>query len=199
MRILITGFEPFGQHQINASWEAVRDFQWTSTGDLLRLEEIPVDYQRVDTLWPHLLADFKPDIALLLGVMAEVGFLRLESRAQNIIGPSLDNSSWKPETETIRHDGPVFLSTELPWASIYEELNSMQLPAKISDDAGAYLCNYSYYLALDWAEKTGAMVAFLHVPVLGEPFSVEQLQSAIRVCLDHARRELKKRPHKFQQ
>jgi hypothetical protein len=41
------------------------------------------------------------------------------------------------------------------------------VPARLSHDAGSYLCNYAYWLGLEAAARHGSIVAFVHVPRMG--------------------------------
>nr|ACO07427.1 Pyroglutamyl-peptidase 1 [Oncorhynchus mykiss] len=52
--VVVTGFEPFGEHTINASWVAVQELKKLGLGkDIdLHVYEVPVDYQAVQSLIP---------------------------------------------------------------------------------------------------------------------------------------------------
>ncbi|KAG0641384.1 hypothetical protein HOY80DRAFT_733865 [Tuber brumale] len=61
-----------------------------------------------------------------------------------------------------------------------EETPGEELPIKVSDDAGRFLCEFTYYTSLKAAcEKEGngnlksEKVLFMHVPPLAEPFGIE--------------------------
>lgn len=186
MKIYLTGFEPFGDHAINASWEAVKGFPWNDPRATLEREQLPVDYRALHKYLPTRLNEINPDVILHLGVMSARGFLRLEQRAKNQIGQTLDNAGYRPEDPEIEVAGPDFHQSSFPIPLILERLNERGLPARGSEDAGSYLCNFSYYLSLNWGKTRKVAVAFLHVPVLGEPFSVEQLRDVIHVVLESA-------------
>jgi len=55
-----------------------------------------------------------------------------------------------------------------PFARLAAAARAAGLPARLSRDAGRYVCNYSYWRALETAEQPGgpAVVAFIHVPSL---------------------------------
>ncbi|OQV19071.1 putative Pyroglutamyl-peptidase 1, partial [Hypsibius exemplaris] len=71
IRVLVTGFGPFGEHSVNASWEAVRHL--TVLDDLkdvvdLFVEEIPVKYHEVSTVVPDLWKKYQPHLVIHCGV-----------------------------------------------------------------------------------------------------------------------------------
>ncbi|MDF1665056.1 MAG: pyroglutamyl-peptidase I [Planctomycetota bacterium] len=186
MRVYLTGFEPFGSHTVNASWEAVKDFSWTESRARLHSERLPVDYRALRQHLPERLNTINPDVILHLGVMGPRGFLRLEQQAKNHIGASPDNAGFCPEDRIIEPSGPEFLRSSFPLETVLDRFRKLGMEGQLSDDAGSYLCNFSYYLSLDWAQRRNALAAFLHVPVLGEPFAAAELQEAIRISLEVA-------------
>lgn len=186
MQVYLTGFEPFGAHKINASWEAVKGFSWDDSRVTVHSEQLPVDYRALSLHLPERLNTINPDVILHLGVMSPRGFLRLETVARNHIGATLDNAGFRPDSPKIDPAGPEFLTSKFPLEDVLERLQTRGLQAQLSEDAGSYLCNFSYYLSLAWAQKREALAAFLHVPVLGHPFSEDQLREAIQVALEAA-------------
>ena len=61
------GFGPFGNHNVNASWEAVQELEKLVTSDefVLVTREIPVEYDTVKTLVPSLWKQFQPKVGKL--------------------------------------------------------------------------------------------------------------------------------------
>lgn len=60
--ILVTGFGPFRDHQVNASWEAVKLLPNEIEDIKLVKVEIPVTYEDVDTKIPALWKDLNPEV-----------------------------------------------------------------------------------------------------------------------------------------
>ena len=56
------------------------------------------------------------------------------------------------------------LQGRAPFADLLGALRSSAIPARLSRDAGRYLCNYSYWRALDRAGNGHALVQFVHIP-----------------------------------
>lgn len=60
--ILVTGFGPFRNHHINASWEAVRLLPDAIDDLKLVKVEIPVLYDNVETKIPALWKELEPEV-----------------------------------------------------------------------------------------------------------------------------------------
>uniref|UniRef100_A0A8C9BIA9 Pyroglutamyl-peptidase I n=1 Tax=Phocoena sinus TaxID=42100 RepID=A0A8C9BIA9_PHOSS len=62
--VVVTGFGPFGEHAVNASWIAVQELEKLGLGDSVDLHvyEIPVEYKTVQRLIPALWEKHSPQI-----------------------------------------------------------------------------------------------------------------------------------------
>jgi pyroglutamyl-peptidase len=71
-----------------------------------------------------------------------------------------------PAAEHVSAHGPEFLPATLPAAHIVTRLRRRGLPARISRDAGGYLCNALLYRSLEIAQVHGApgRSGFVHLP-----------------------------------
>lgn len=62
--IVVTGFGPFGNHKINASWEAVKCLSSLNIQEEFNVRlitiEIPVEYEIVERMVPKLWEEYKP-------------------------------------------------------------------------------------------------------------------------------------------
>jgi pyroglutamyl-peptidase len=65
--VIVTGFGPFGNHKINASWEAVKCLQSLNVEEELSVRliivEIPVEYETVEKIVPKLWEEHKPVVS----------------------------------------------------------------------------------------------------------------------------------------
>lgn len=63
-KVIISGFEPFGIHKINASWESVKNISKKELEKDFNVElmtvEIPVIYDKVDQIVPNLWKENNP-------------------------------------------------------------------------------------------------------------------------------------------
>lgn len=169
MRCLLTGFEPFGPHAVNSSWEAAALLAGTAPD--LAVERLPVDHALAEARLCALLDRLRPEVVLLSG-LAPSPFLRLEQLAR------------KPGTFAGR-EGPDALEGDWPWEASLAALAEAGLPAQPWRDAGRYVCETSYWSALDHRRRRGgpARVMFLHVPPLSEDWPRERIAQAMRILL----------------
>ena len=169
-RILLTGFEPFGRYSINSSWELV-----TALPDTIGNFEcvklcLPVEFTVVSDLIPKILSDLQPDIILSFG-QSTSDAIRIERVAINIDDARTpDNLGYCPIDETIYADGKNAYFSTLPIKSMKAAAEQVGLPIVISNSAGTYVCNHTFYTWLYWCEKLklNTKVGFIHLPRLPE-------------------------------
>lgn len=168
-RILLTGFTPFGNEDINPSWEAVRALDGKHFGG----------HQVVARLLPTIFADSQRELALavdelrpsiLLGVGQAGGRSRisLERVAINVQDARIaDNAGRQPIDEPVVADGPAAYFSNLPIKAMLKALLEQGLPAEISNTAGTFVCNHVAYLMLHLASQhPGLRAGFVHIPYL---------------------------------
>lgn len=64
-KILVTGFGPFGEHKINASWESVKLLPDNIEEYDVIKKEIPVSYDHVELTVPKLWENFEPYVKFI--------------------------------------------------------------------------------------------------------------------------------------
>ncbi|GAA5895935.1 uncharacterized protein JCM6883_001664 [Sporobolomyces salmoneus] len=212
----LTGFGPFNKVPINPSWEAVQklhdtilpnspgpDEKSSTRPREIRLTSslIPVKYAAVLSQIPPLhstgFEGSVPDLIIHVGVGLE-GAIRLEQRARKYGFEKLDvDGQLGPLDELENKRG--FRGDE--WIEMEEELRTTITGERVvqsakrrglefvelSEDAGLYLCEFTYYASLASASKTNSgrptPVQFIHVPPLEKPYSLDQLTSALKVLI----------------
>lgn len=150
MRLLITGFGPFGDVSENPS-------SVLAASNGMPFEILEVSFSAVDAFIDRISAD-TPDAILCLGVAAKAEKIRFETVAHNKIGPTPDvrGEVWGPGP--IDPAAPPMQAGTL-WNPILLQETSLSEP---SADAGGYLCNYLYYQAI--TRFPNSKIGFLHVP-----------------------------------
>ena len=187
-RVLITGFGPFpGAPENSSAWlvQALAAGRLSSRlGCDLQAEVLPTEWADVATRGPRLLRQHRPELILHFGLSKRAKGFRIERFAHNVIDLREDAQGALPAMRSVLELGRVRLDTRVPASSLAKHLRSQSLPAVASRSAGAYLCNYLYYLSLDWARRQEAPcdVTFVHLPPgprQGGPLSeVELLRGA---------------------
>jgi pyroglutamyl-peptidase len=172
LRILVTGFGPFPGAPFNPTMPLVKrltTLRRPAFDDVELTSHIfHVTYATVDRELPDLIATHRPQALLMFGLAGRTSFLRIESRARNavttrfpdaggqharkgsIVGGA-DAKAFGPHTEKLLH---AALATGID--------------ARLSRDAGSYLCNYLSWRAIETANRDDGprLAQFVHIPPL---------------------------------
>lgn len=172
MKILITGFEPFGGEKINPALDAVRALPAKINGfDILKCE-VPVIYEDGFLKVRACIEKEDPDAVILVGQAGGRAFITPETTAVNNKNARIpDNAGHQPANEPIMPGGPDLYHTTLPVEKMLEKLQDHALPVKLSDDAGTFVCNDLFYRVMNLLKDRSEIPAgFVHVP-----FSEDQI------------------------
>ena len=195
MKVLITGFEPFGGEEINPSWEAVKALPEELNGATLLKVQLPVSFKRVREILPRLITKEGPDIVLLTGQAGGRPNVTVERVAINVMDSTMpDNDGFKPEDEPVFEGAPDAYFATIPIKAIVKALRKAGIPAGVSNTAGTYVCNTAMFTALHTIAVSGmeAKAGFVHVPfshaqALEKPrpsMAQETINKAIRRALE---------------
>ncbi len=160
--VLITAFEPYEQWSENSSWLALVEL----TSELpsrprVMTRRYPVNLSEVKKRLAEDLAD-DYDYVLHLGQAPASSSISLELFGLNV---------WRdPEAGELGElclDGPAAYRSELPLGRLCEVLRQAKIPARVSTNAGCFVCNgthyWSHHLIESMSLKTQA--AFIHLPL----------------------------------
>jgi pyroglutamyl-peptidase len=168
MRIVIAGFGPFPGAPSNPSGRLAialaRQRRPALAGIEITSHVFATAYSAVDRDLPKLLAR-KPDVILIFGLAGRRREVCVETRARNkrsILFP--DVRGYQPKHAVIEVGQPGALKGNAPFPRLLNVLRQNALPARLSHDAGAYLCNYAYWRALRHARDGRPLVQFVHIP-----------------------------------
>ncbi|XP_077472032.1 pyroglutamyl-peptidase 1-like [Stigmatopora argus] len=183
-KVIVTGFEPFGEHAVNSSWVAVQELERLGLGEAVDLFvcEVPVEYQAVQNLLPSLWEQHLPQLVVHVGVSGLASTVTLEQCGHNKGYKRLDNCCFCPASHSCMEDGPDCISSLLDMDRVCESVNGSDIgvTVSVSKDAGRYLCDFTYYSSLFLGHGRSA---FVHVPPLGKPYSSQQLGRALRAVV----------------
>lgn len=169
-RLLVCGFGSFPAAPRNpaaAIVETLAQEAWAPPGFEVEYLTLPVAWTRSVETIQEVLAERSADAVLVVGVATESDAFRVETMGRNRAGrakPDDRGEVW--EGSLIKPDGPGALASTAPTDEILDALIGSHLAARLSDDAGDYLCNFTLYRLL--AEAAAPSVAFLHVPQVRE-------------------------------
>ena len=171
MKILVTGFAPFGGEKLNPSWEAVKRLPDRIGGAELIKREIPTEFDAACAALRAAMDELRPDAVLSVGQYGGANGIRVERVAVNLRDARIaDNAGAKPVDEPVVPGAPDAYFVTLPTRRIVEKLREQDIPAQLSYSAGTFVCNNLLYCALhESAQGYPAMrCGFIHVPYLPE-------------------------------
>ncbi len=157
--ILLAGFGPFGQLQVNPAGQLARALDGSRVrGHTVLGEVMPVSFRRSAPPMIAACRALRPLFVLGVGVALRRSGPTVEARAGRLAGPQPDVDGYAPPMS----GGPEHLSATLP-----PEPLCAALGATVSQDAGDYVCNGWLYRML--SAPGLPPVGFLHVPTGGVP------------------------------
>ncbi len=195
-KILVTGFEPFGNQKINPSQILVEYLQLDpkirSRCDFLLL---PVDYDQAAQILTEKLQSEKWKGWIGFGQAGGRDKISLERVALNwkekdfnqVSGPSM-------VAAPLVTDASSAFINPMNLAKILAELRKNQIPSEISFSAGTYICNCVYYFANKTFQdlNSKAFSLFVHVPYLPEQsqsaptMPLEKILKAAELIIHHS-------------
>ena len=171
MKILVTGFDPFGGEKVNPALEAVKSLPSEIHGAEIHWVEIPtVFYQSAEVL-ETAIVHYQPDAVLCIGQAGGRASLTPERIAINQDGARIpDNQGNQPIDTPIRLDGQAAYFSTLPIKAMVQAIKEEGLPATVSNTAGTFVCNHLMYQALYLADKKfpHMRAGFMHIPYMTE-------------------------------
>jgi len=166
--VLITGFGRFPGAPFNPSGPlalALAKRRRPAFADLRRAVHIfETSYAAVDRDLPKLIARHKPDILLMFGLAARTPFVRIETRARNAMSILFPDVSGDRPDEAVIARGKSALAGQAPFRHLLGAARATRVPARMSRDAGRYLCNYVYWRALEASRSGTPLAQFIHIP-----------------------------------
>ena len=170
-RLLVTGFAPFGGDKVNPSWQAVRALPDVVGVWELYKKELPVTFCGAPKALLAAMDETEPDAVLMVGLAGSRGMVTPERQGVNeIVARIPDNEGNQPNNEPVVPGGPEILYSTLPVEDMTEAIEALGIPARLSENAGRFVCNALLYSVLYELERSEDPVpaAFVHVPATPE-------------------------------
>jgi pyroglutamyl-peptidase len=171
LKVLVAGFGPFPGAAKNPSGQLARAVAHSrraaSSGAEIISAVIPTVYREVSSTLSHVLKAEKPDAVLMFSLAGSTPFMRIETRAANVAsGVHPDAAGKKPAHHSLIAGSPQILYARAPVHRLLAAARGAGAKAKLSVNAGSYICNAAFFHALDVARKTDTpkWVAFVHIP-----------------------------------
>ena len=195
MKIIVTGFDPFGGEKINPSIECVKALPEIEGVELIRLE-LPTVFKESAKRLNEVINDVKPDAVLSVGQAGGRAGITMERIAINVDDARIpDNISQQPIDEVIQLDGEAAYFTTLPIKRIVKAIREAGIPVEVSNSAGTFVCNHIMYQALFAATKADKpfKAGFMHIPFIPEQTTdkpslpLEESTKALQIAIETIR------------
>lgn len=198
MKVLITGFDPFGGESINPALEAVKKLPDTVAGAEVIKLEIPTVFRKSLEKIEENIQKHNPDIVISIGQAGGRFGITPERVAINIDDARIpDNETNQPIDLPIFEDGENAYFTTLPIKAMIEEMKKCEIPCSVSNTAGTFVCNHVMYGVLYMAAKKYPNIkgGFIHVPyipaqVIDKPnmpsMSIDDIAKGLELCIKAA-------------
>ena len=207
MKVLVTGFEPFGGEKVNPALEAIKGLPSEIHGAEVSWLEVPTVFQKSAQVLEEEMSCYQPDFVLCIGQAGGRSSLTPERVAINQDDARIpDNDGNQPIDLPIRPDGAPAYFSSLPIKAMVQAIKKEGLPASVSNTAGTFVCNHLMYQALYLVEKKFPHVkaGFMHIPymmeqVVNRPTTPAMslvdirrgIEAAIGAMLEHGDQDLK--------
>ena len=194
MKVLVTGFDPFGGEPINPAWEAVKAMKDTIAGAEIVKMQIPTVVGKSIEKIHQKMKELQPDLVISVGQAGGRFGVTPERVGINVTDARIpDNEGNQPNDEPIFPDGPAAYFSNLPVKAMVQAIKDAGYPSVLSNSAGTYICNHVMYGILYYIEKEFPNVrgGFIHVPyapsqVVNKPSTPSMALADITASLEAA-------------
>lgn len=167
LRLLVTGFGRFPGAPSNPSGPLARALARSR-----RLATLSVAAMVLPTEWeaaarfPDALERLAPDMVLMIGLAGRRRHVCVERLGRNAGGAFPDAARRRPATRLVERHAPPFRSCAADPVDLLHGLHAAGVPARLSRDAGRYICNALAFRAYGWAARAvpPRRVIFVHIP-----------------------------------
>ena len=169
MKILLTGFDPFGGEPVNPAEEAVKMVSDNINGAEVIKITIPTVKTKSVKAIEEAIEAHNPDIVISVGQAGGRFDITPERVAINIDDFRIkDNEGNQPTDEIIQEDGQAAYFSNLPVKAMVKHMNDNNIPATLSNTAGTFVCNHVMYGIMYMIDKKYPNIkgGFIHVPYI---------------------------------
>ena len=192
-RVLVTGFGPYGDTQLNPSLAVVQELQKSPKkkdgGMEILAHQVSSEFDTCIAEATALMDLHRPDAVLCMGEYPGRSQVTLERVAINYQDATrygvADQANQAPQGTPVVKDGPLAYPSTLPLRRCVRDLRERaRIPSDISDNAGTLMCNHLLYGVLHHAAtaKTSGdnnstpplFCGWIHLPALPEQACLER-------------------------
>ena len=182
--LLLTGFGAFPGVTDNPTARVAQSLHglplagWRVQGAVL-----PVAWERARAEVAGLVAAHAPACIVHLGVATEATAVRIENQGANHLQFRIaDVDGAQPQAGEIVPLAPATLTTPVAVARLVAHLQPLGVTVELSENAGRYVCNATYFTSLHaYPERR---VLFVHLPPVSAAWPLTRLTDAIARILE---------------
>lgn len=169
MKLLLLAFEPVGSLRFDLSGRVAEAAveRLSRSGVPAEAVLIPAAFSRCWAAVEKVLMKVRPQVVLVLAQRGNCRGIAFEKFGKNRIDAEIpDREGAQPRGIAVVAGGKPCYETTLPIERMAEKIRRKGIPAGISQDAGAFVCNALYYQLLRAAEERDFGAGFVHLPHL---------------------------------
>lgn len=171
MKILVTGFDPFGGEKVNPAFEVLKKLKKNIAGARITLLEVPTVFGESVQKVIAAIEEKKPDVVLMIGQAGGRYELTVERIGINIDDARIpDNKNNQPIDKPIDPEGPAAYFVTVPVKDMVQAIRQAGVLASVSNTVGTFVCNHLLYGVLNYLAKNAPHIkaGFIHIPLLIE-------------------------------
>ena len=198
-KVLVTGFEPFGNDSVNPAFEVINDLanETIPNVNLITLN-LPVVFGKAIDNLASVIEKEQPNLVISLGQAGGRNAINIEKIGNNINHARIaDNEGNQPNEEFIDPNGPAAYFTTLDISETAKSIKDAEIPVQVSYSASTYVCNNLIYGTMHYlhSQKKQEKIkyGFIHVPYLpsqvaAKPkplpsMSLEMIKKAVKIAI----------------
>ena len=165
IRTVVTAFTAFGGMTANPTIELTRRLVEGSNNRLRRVV-MPTSYRASEGILDRIVSR-RPDVLVMFGYTSETDRLRLEHVARNRDGSPFPDNDGRYGRRFVIPGAPAAYRSTVGFGPVVSELARRSIPFTYSIDAGDYVCNHSYFWALNRVRSARPVIkcVFVHIPI----------------------------------
>jgi len=180
--VLVTGFKPFGNYDVNPSELIAENLNGTTIDGVKIIGiSLQVEWNTSYDKTIEAIERYNTCAVVSIGLAPKSSTIRLEKLAVN-----LRWSEQFPFIRFIQKHSPIFLSTDVNLREISADMKEEGISSRVSYFAGLHLCNYLFYKLLDYKQKNNPelKVIFVHIPPL-DRMNLQKMTNGVKIAISH--------------
>lgn len=175
-KILMSGFEPFGDDTTNPALEAIKLLEGKKLqgGEIITVKTPVVRFKAIEAVI-NAIEKHKPNIVVTVGQAGGRAGITPERVAINIDDFRIkDNEGNQVIDEPIIKGAPKAYFSTLPIKAMVQAMQQNKIPSLVSNTAGTFVCNHLFYGVCHYiaSKKLNIRHGFVHIPLLPEQATI---------------------------